>query len=72
MRANSPEISEKSLMSKIESLEDVDASPSPARTDTQTRQKSSAAVQNIDPAAVLAKMSGPMTQTTADIIQLIS
>ena len=37
-----------------ESLEDADASPSPARTDTQTRQKSSAAVQTIDPAAVIA------------------
>ena len=41
-------------MSKIASLEDVDESPSPARTDTQTRQKSSAAVQTIDPAAVIA------------------
>ena len=51
-------------MSEIESLEDVDASPSPARTDTQTRWKSSA--------AVLAKIYGPMTQATADIIQLIS
>ena len=59
-------------MSEIESLEDLDASTSPARTDTKTRQKSSAAVQTIDPAAVLAKISGRMTQTTADIIQLIS
>ena len=37
-------------MSKIESLEDVDTSPSPTRIDTQTRQKSSAAAQTIDPA----------------------
>ena len=57
MRANSPELSEKSLLSEIESLEDVDTILSPTRTDTKTRQKSSAAVQTINPAAVLAKIS---------------
>ena len=57
-------MSEESFMSEIESLEleDVDATPNPTRTDPHTRQKSSAAVQTIDLAAVLAEISGPMTQ----------
>ena len=61
-------MSEESFISEIESLEDVDAPPIPARTDTQIGQKSPAAVQTIDPATVLVKISGPMTQVTADII----
>ena len=31
-------------------------------------QKSSAALRSVDPAAVLAKISGPTTEATADII----
>ena len=49
----------------------VTPGPSPTRPDTQTRQKSSAAVQTMDSAAVLTKISGPMTPATADIIHNI-
>ena len=36
----------------MEYSEEMDALPSPERFDTQTRQKSTAAVQTIDPGAV--------------------
>ena len=55
----------------MESRDNVDATPSQASPDTQTRQKSSAALQTIDPVAVLAKFSGSMTAATADIIHNI-
>ena len=52
-----------------QSPEEADALPSPAGTDERARQKSSAAVQKIDPAAVCAKSSGPITLATAEIIK---
>ena len=52
----------------MEYSEEMDALPSPERFDTQTRQKSTAAVQTIDPGAVLAKISGPIIPATTDII----
>ena len=58
----------KLFISKIESLEDVDTSPSPARTDTQTRQKSSAAAQTLDPAPLFLQKFLDQAQATADII----
>ena len=52
---------EESFTPEMEYSEEVDALPSPERPDVQTRQKYSAAVQTIGPAAVLAKISGPIT-----------
>ena len=51
-------------MPEVESPEEADPSSSQARPDTQTRQKSSAAVQTIVPAAVLGNISGPITWPT--------
>ena len=49
--ANTPETSEKSYIPEVESPEEADLPHSAARPDTQTRQKSSAKTQTIDPAA---------------------
>jgi len=59
------------LTHELESPDELDQLPSPAGSDTQTRQKSLGAVQDIDPAAVLAKLSGPITPATTDVIRNI-
>ena len=52
---------EESFTPEMDSSEEVDAPPSPARPNTQTRSKPSATVQTMYPATFLAQISGSIT-----------
>ena len=56
VRVNTPEMSEESSVPDDDSTEEADAPPCPAGPDESARQKSSAPIPKMDPAAVLAKI----------------